>query len=91
MTWGNNTVGELGTGANDNNPHPSPVLVRTLAGATQVSAGIYFVTAVASPAPRVPSVISDTKSEAAQVLQAAGYVLGLRGRRRSHLRVHRRG
>ncbi|HEY7142936.1 MAG TPA: PASTA domain-containing protein [Streptosporangiaceae bacterium] len=76
MTWGDNLTGELGTGPVDNNPHPSPLLVRTLAGATQVSAGIYFTTAVASPAPRVPSVIGYTQSEAAQALQAAGYVLG---------------
>ena len=32
--------------------------------------------AVASPAPRIPSVIDDTQAEAAAALQAAGYVLG---------------
>lgn len=34
------------------------------------------VMAIGSPAPRIPSVIGFTQSEAAQALQAAGYVLG---------------
>jgi beta-lactam-binding protein with PASTA domain len=76
MTWGNNVVGQLGIGSHDNNAHPSPVLVRTLAGVRQVSAGNYDVMVIGSPAPRIPSVIDDTQSEAAQALQAAGYVLG---------------
>jgi beta-lactam-binding protein with PASTA domain len=32
--------------------------------------------AIGSPAPRVPSVIGQTQTEAAQTLQAAGFVLG---------------
>ena len=76
MTWSENTSGELGTGTKDGDLHPSPVLVRTLAGASQVAAGWEYALAVASPAPRVPSVIGYSQSDAAQVLQAAGYVLG---------------
>jgi alpha-tubulin suppressor-like RCC1 family protein len=76
MTWGEDEVGELGIGGKDTNAHPSPVLVRTLAGVSQVSAGGDDVMAIGSPAPRIPSVIDDTQAEAAQVLQAAGYVLG---------------
>jgi alpha-tubulin suppressor-like RCC1 family protein len=76
LAWGLNVFGNLGTGTDDQNTHPSPVLVRTLAGASQVSAGDGDVLAVASPAPRVPSVIDDTQSQAAHALQAAGYVLG---------------
>jgi alpha-tubulin suppressor-like RCC1 family protein len=76
LTWGENDVGELGDGGNDSNPHPSPAPVRPLAGGTLVSAGSYYAMAVASPAPRIPSVIDDSQAEAAQVLQADGYVLG---------------
>jgi alpha-tubulin suppressor-like RCC1 family protein len=76
MTWGEDDVGELGIGGKDTNAHPSPVLVRTLAGVSQVSAGGDDVMAVGSPAPRIPSVIDDTQSEAAERLQEAGYVLG---------------
>ena len=76
MTWGSNVVGELGLGTHDTNAHPSPVLVRTLAGVSQVSAGNFDMMVIGSPAPRIPSVIDDTQSEAAQALQAAGYVLG---------------
>jgi alpha-tubulin suppressor-like RCC1 family protein len=76
MTWGEDDVGELGIGGKDTNAHPSPVLVRTLAGVSQVSAGEDDVMAIGSPAPRIPSVIDDTQAEAAERLQEAGYVLG---------------
>jgi beta-lactam-binding protein with PASTA domain len=76
MTWGADTEGELGTSTRDDIPHPSPALVRTLAGASLVAAGFEYVMAIASPAPRIPSVIGYTQSNAAQVLGAAGYVLG---------------
>jgi len=52
------------------------VLVPTLAGASQISAGGLEMMAIASPAPRIPSVIGDIQSTAAADLQAAGYVLG---------------
>jgi len=76
LTWGADSEGELGTSTRDDNPHPSPVLVRTLAGASLVAAGFEHVLVIASPAPRIPSVIGYSQSDAAQVLQAAGYVLG---------------
>jgi Regulator of chromosome condensation (RCC1) repeat len=76
LTWGSDEAGELGINGHDSNPHPTPVLVRTLAAVSQVSAGDRDVMAVASPAPRIPSVIGYTQSEAAQALQAAGYALG---------------
>jgi len=76
LTWGRDGEGELGTSTRDDNPHPNPVLVRTLAGASLVAAGDLDVMVIASPAPRIPSVIGYTQSEAAQALQAAGYVLG---------------
>ena len=76
LTWGDNSYGELGTGTTDFNNHPSPVLVRTLAGGSLAAAGEDDVMVVASPAPRIPSVIDDTQAQAAQALQAAGYVLG---------------
>jgi beta-lactam-binding protein with PASTA domain len=52
------------------------VLVGTLAGGSLAAAGEDDVMVVASPAPRIPSVIDDTQAGAAQALQAAGYVLG---------------
>lgn len=76
MMWGDNSFGELGAGTTDYNEHASPVLVRVLAGGSLVAAGEDDVMAVASPAPRIPSVIDDTQAGAAQALQAAGYVLG---------------
>ena len=76
LTWGDDSYGELGTGTTDFNNHPSPVLVRTLAGGSLVAAGEDDVMVVASPAPRIPSVIDETQAAAAQALQAAGYVLG---------------
>jgi alpha-tubulin suppressor-like RCC1 family protein len=76
LTWGDDSYGQLGTGTTDFNNYPSPVLVRTLAGGSLVAAGEDDAMVVASPAPRIPSVIDDTQAQAAQVLQAAGYVLG---------------
>jgi hypothetical protein len=76
LTWGDNSRGQLGIGTTDDNAHPSPVLVRTLAGGSLAAAGEDDVMVVASPAPRIPSVIDETQAGAAQVLQAAGYVLG---------------
>ena len=76
MTWGENTAGELGTGTDDSSVHPSPTLVRTLAGVSQVALSYFSGLAVASPAPRIPSVIGDSQAGAARDLQAAGFVLG---------------
>ena len=80
MTWGVNNAGQLGNGSKDPFPppagHPTPAPVRSLAGVTQVALSTDSVLAIGSPAPRVPSVIGDTQSEAAQALQAAGFVLG---------------
>lgn len=42
---------------------------------TQVALSNNSALAIGSPAPRVPSVISQTQTEAAQTLQAAGFVL----------------
>lgn len=74
--WGENTFGQLGNGTDDPNPHPSPVQVRALAGATQVLAAVDHVLAVASPPAGVPSLIGDVQATAAQELQQAGFVLG---------------
>jgi alpha-tubulin suppressor-like RCC1 family protein len=76
LTWGEDVWGELGTGTKNTSPHPVPGLVRTLAGVSQLSAGTDDVMVIGSPAPRVSSVIGETQTEAAQTLQAAGYVLG---------------
>jgi alpha-tubulin suppressor-like RCC1 family protein len=79
MTWGLNYDGQLGNGGKDAfypPPHPTPGPVRSLAGVTQVALSEDSALAIGSPAPRVPSVIGDTQSEAAQALQAAGFVLG---------------
>jgi alpha-tubulin suppressor-like RCC1 family protein len=79
MTWGVNNGGQLGNGSKDEfppPPHPTPGPVRSLAGVTQVALSNNSALAIGSPAPRVPSVIGQTQSEAAQTLQAAGFVLG---------------
>jgi beta-lactam-binding protein with PASTA domain len=79
MTWGVNNGGQLGNGSKDAFPppaHPTPGPVRSLAGVTQVALSHNSVLAIGSPAPRVPSVIGESQSEAAQTLQAAGFVLG---------------
>jgi alpha-tubulin suppressor-like RCC1 family protein len=79
MTWGVNNGGQLGNGSKDNfppPPHPTPGPVRSLAGVTQVALSDNSALAIGSPAPRVPSVIGQSQSEAAQTLQAAGFVLG---------------
>jgi alpha-tubulin suppressor-like RCC1 family protein len=79
MTWGANNAGQLGNGSKDPFPppaHPTPGPVRSLAGVTQVALSTNSALAIGSPAPRVPSVIGQTQSEAAQTLQAAGFVLG---------------
>lgn len=75
-TWGSDAEGEIGTGIIDSGSHLSPVLVPTLAGASQISAGGLEMMAIASPAPRIPTVIGDIQSTATQELQAAGYVVG---------------
>jgi alpha-tubulin suppressor-like RCC1 family protein len=61
LMWGDNSSGQLGIGTTDNNPYPSPVLVSTLAGGSLAAAGEDDVMVVASPAPRIPSVIDDTR------------------------------
>jgi alpha-tubulin suppressor-like RCC1 family protein len=80
MTWGFNYGGQLGNGSKDTFPpgvpHPTPGPVRTLAGVTQVALSNDSALAIGSPAPRVPSVIGQSQTEAAQTLQAAGFVLG---------------
>jgi alpha-tubulin suppressor-like RCC1 family protein len=76
LTWGDNSFGELGIGTTDFHLHASPVLVNVLASGSLVAVGEDDVMAVASPAPRIPSVIDNTQAGAAQALQAAGYVLG---------------
>ena len=75
-TWGADGNGVLGIGINDSGSHPSPVLVPTLAGASQISTGGLEVMAIASPAPRILTVIGDIQSTATQELRAAGYVVG---------------
>ena len=69
LTWGGNSEGQLGIGTTDST-HFSPVLVSTLAGGSLAAAGQDDVMVVASPAPRIPSVIDDTQAGAAQALQA---------------------
>jgi alpha-tubulin suppressor-like RCC1 family protein len=79
MTWGVNNGGQLGNGSADSYlgpPHPTPGPVRSLAGVTQVALSNGSALAIGSPAPRVPNLIGQSQSEAAQTLQAAGFVLG---------------
>jgi alpha-tubulin suppressor-like RCC1 family protein len=72
MTWGFGLGGALGRSGTAT----GPAAVTVLAGVTQVALGDDFGLAVGTPAPRVPSVIGLTQSEASSALQAAGYVLG---------------
>jgi alpha-tubulin suppressor-like RCC1 family protein len=76
MTWGENGNGQLGQGTHDTSVHAAPAPVRTLAGVSQLAFSYFSGLAVGSPAPRIPSVIGQTQGEAAQTLQAAGFVLG---------------
>jgi alpha-tubulin suppressor-like RCC1 family protein len=76
LAWGDNTVGELGTGTTT--PVTGPVQVTGLTSATQVAAGVVSSFAVHVPVPPaiVPDLTGDSRTRAAQVLQAAGLVLG---------------
>ena len=76
MTWGENQDGQLGQGSHDTSVHSTPAPVRTLAGVSQVALSYFSGLAIGSPAPRIPSVIGQSQAEAAQTLQAAGFVLG---------------
>ena len=76
MTWGENGNGELGQGSHDASVHATPAPVRTLAGVSQVALSYFSGLAIGSPAPRIPSLIGQSQAEAAQTLQAAGFVLG---------------
>lgn len=76
MTWGENQNGQLGQGNHDASVHATPALVRTLAGVSQVALSYFSGLAIGSPAPRIPSLIGQSQAEAAQTLQAAGFVLG---------------
>jgi alpha-tubulin suppressor-like RCC1 family protein len=76
LAWGDNSQGELGIGSTT--PVTGPVQVTGLTGATQVAAGDASGFAVHVPVPPaiVPDLTGDSKTRAAQVLQAAGLVLG---------------
>jgi alpha-tubulin suppressor-like RCC1 family protein len=76
LAWGSNSQGELGIGSTT--PVTGPVQVTGLTGATQVAAGDASGFAVHVPVPPaiVPDLTGDSKIRAAQVLQAAGLVLG---------------
>jgi len=76
LAWGDNSFGELGNGTTTS--VTGPVQVTGLTGATQVAAGIRASFAVHVPQPPaiVPDLTGDTQARAAQVLQAAGLVLG---------------
>jgi alpha-tubulin suppressor-like RCC1 family protein len=76
LAWGDNSAGELGTGSTT--PVTGPVQVTGLTSATQVAAGIGSGFAVHVPVPPaiVPDLTGDSQTRAAQVLQAAGLVLG---------------
>jgi alpha-tubulin suppressor-like RCC1 family protein len=76
MTWGENQDGQLGQGSHDASVHATPAPVRTLAGVSQVALSYFSGLAVGSPAPRIPSLIGQSQADAAQTLQAAGFVLG---------------
>lgn len=76
LTWGENQDGQLGQGSHDAAVHATPAPVRTLAGVSQVALSFFSGLAIGSPAPRIPSVIGLSQADAAQTLQAAGFVLG---------------
>ena len=76
LTWGENQDGQLGQGNHDAAVHATPAAVPALAGVSQLAFSYFSGLAVGSPAPRIPSVIGQTQAEAAQTLQAAGFVLG---------------
>jgi len=76
LAWGDNTNGELGIGTMSS--VTGPVQVTGLTSATQVAAGVVSSFAVHVPVPPaiVPDLTGDSRTRAAQVLQAAGLVLG---------------
>jgi hypothetical protein len=74
LAWGYGAWGQLGNGSTAS--PAGPVQVTGLTGATQVAAGSYSGYAVHVPLPAVPDLTDDTTTEAGQVLQAAGLVLG---------------
>jgi len=76
MTWGQNQDGQLGQGSHDASVHATPAPVPTLAGVSQVALSYFSGLAVGSPGGRIPSVIGLSQADAAQTLQAAGFVLG---------------
>ena len=77
LAWGGNGLGQLGIGSSTTQP-AGPVQVTGLTGATQVAAGAEagFAVHVPQPVPPVPDLTGDTTTQAGQVLQAAGLVLG---------------
>ena len=76
-TWGDNTVGELGTGTCCSKVNPVPVQVTAVRGVSQVSVGYAQDLAVGSSAyATVPGLSGDTTAQASQALNAAGLVLG---------------
>jgi alpha-tubulin suppressor-like RCC1 family protein len=74
VVWGTDVYGQLGYG--DSGEILTPTAVIVLAGVTQIAAGADDTLVIASPAPRVPSVISLDPAGASSVLTAAGYHLG---------------
>ena len=74
LVWGYNVYGQLGYGTSGFIQAPTPITV--LAGVTQIAAENEDSLVIASPAPRIPSVISLDPAGAASVLEAAGFHLG---------------
>jgi alpha-tubulin suppressor-like RCC1 family protein len=74
LVWGTDVQGQLGYGDSGLITAPTPVIV--LAGVTQIAATNSDSLVIASPAPRVPSVISLDPAGASSVLEAAGFHLG---------------
>jgi len=76
LTWGANGVGALGIGT-VSGQSASPVQVTSLIGVSQVSMSNGYGLAIGRSAfAVVPDVRGDTTSQASQMLQAAGFVLG---------------